>query len=289
MTKQFAGIFALLFLTTGLLTAQEFGYGFRTGLNFNQFRSNTTMGPNGEPLETFGSASGFHLAAAFSIKFTDLVGLRPELVYSQRGGTLEYDGPGYLAYFDGQRDFRVIEGGNRRQSIDVTNSFIDLPVVFYYRPVSALEIFGGAYVGATINSTGAGTITYTTAEGEEVVTSLDLNYFRDEPGDTDFAGGTEVETNGGFFNVPQTFTAYYDQTDRDDRQFDAFDFGLVGGLAIYLNEGLFISGRVQYGLTDVTEDEYEVSLQSLNADNSFISTARDVNYLTIQASIGFGF
>lgn len=289
MTKQFAGICALLFLTTGLLTAQEFGYGFRTGLNFNQFRSNTTEGPNGEALETFSGATGFHLAASFAIKFTDLVGLRPELVYSQRGSTVEFDGPGYFAYFDGERELRVLTGGNRRQSIDVTNSFIDVPVVFYYRPVSALEIFGGAYVGATINSTGAGNLTYTTAEGEELNVSLDLNYFRDAPFEADFAAATEVETNGGFFAVPETLPAYYDRTNREDRFYNVFDFGLVGGLAVYLNEGLFVSGRVQYGLADATQNEYDVSLTALDAGNNFIATERDVNYLTIQASIGFGF
>ena len=288
MNKNLTLLIVFLLGSTTLLTAQEFSYGFRTGLNFNRFLADSELDANGAELEEFTGAGGFHLAASFYIKFTDLVGLRPELVYSQRGGRVKYEGPSYLVYFDeGER--RIINGGMRTQNVNVTNSYIDLPVVFYYRPVQTLEIFGGAYVGATINSTGSGRLVYTAPGNEAVEAPLDLNFFRDQPEDTFTEGGTPVQVNGNGFLIPRTFSAYYDRRERDGTFYNTLDYGLIGGLSIYMNEALFLSGRLQYGMADVTRGRYDVSLQSLDGNNEFIETDDIDRYLTIQVSVGFGF
>ena len=276
--------------TTLSLTAQEFSYGFRTGLNFNQFNTESEVGPNGEELEELTGNTGFHIGASFSFGFTDLVGLRGELIYSQRGGKRRYNGPGFLTYFDG--DERVfIEGGNRDETINVTNSYIDIPVMVYYRPDGfPVEVFGGVYAGATINSIGSGRLLYTGDTGEPTEIILDLNYFRDKPEDTDLDENVELISGGTTFLVPTGVSAYYDREERDGTRYNTLDFGLTGGLSIYLGRSLFISGRLMYGLADTTRDRYDISRQAFDrANNEFVELDRQDQNFTIQASVGFGF
>lgn len=289
MKNIFAAICLLIGITSSL-GAQNFSYGFRTGLNFNQFNTESEVGPNGEELEELTGNTGFHIGASFSFGFTDLVGLRTELLYSQRGGRRKYDGPGYLTYFDG--DDRVfIEGGNREETINVTNSYVDIPVMVYFRPDGfPVEVFGGAYVGATINSVGSGRLFYTGDSGDPTEIILDLNYFRDKPEDTDLEESVELVSNGIAYAVPVGVGAYYDRRERDGTRYNTFDFGLTGGLSIFLGRSLFISGRVQYGLNDVTRDRYDVSRQAFDrANDEFIPLDRRDRNFTIQTSVGFGF
>src|SRR5687768_13200755 len=133
--------FSCLLMSLGLHAQSEsFGYGFRAGMSFARIDGPSELGPNGEELENNKMASGFHIGMTFSIKMTDIMGLRAELLYSQRGTDYTYDGPSY--FFLGEDLQAITLFGTRRQTISLSNSFIDIPLSVYYK-IGYFEILVG--------------------------------------------------------------------------------------------------------------------------------------------------
>src|SRR6476620_10566076 len=66
------------------------GFGFRAGLSFSKFDGPSEIGDDGEKLESWSNDKGFHIGGGATYKFTDLVGARLELSYSQRGTKYSY-------------------------------------------------------------------------------------------------------------------------------------------------------------------------------------------------------
>src|SRR6185436_13718006 len=86
----------LIFFTGKAVSQNEhIGYGFRAGLSLGKYDGPSELGPNGETLETNKMASGFHIGMTVNFKFGDLMGLRTELMFSQRGTDYLYKGPSY--------------------------------------------------------------------------------------------------------------------------------------------------------------------------------------------------
>ena len=111
---------------------EEVGLGFKAGLNFSKFDGPSETGPNGEALESFRVVNGFHIGGIVNIKFTDLVGLRTEFTYTQRGTEYEYNGPSY--YTLGKNTLRSVTlMGTRNQTMKVTNAYVDIPLMSYYK------------------------------------------------------------------------------------------------------------------------------------------------------------
>ena len=287
-------LFLLLVLVSTLsVSAQDkkIGYGFRAGLSYSKFSGPSEIGPNGEDLESFSNDKGFHIGASFSYKFTDLVGVRAEFMYSQRGSNINYDGPSY--YVVGRDLFPYTLKGTRQQKLNVNNTFIDIPVMLYYK-FGKLEIFGGLNTGFLIGSTGAGSVRIedvtngTLTPDPFLGLTLDYNFKKDK------AGGASVErttlyVNGLPFSEPSSLGAYYEFDERDKMQYKTLDFGLVGGASLYFNEGLFVSWRYIYGLGDVDRNDYDISLQTLNSDNTHVHRADNNRSLSMQFSVGFSF
>ena len=66
-------------------------------------------------------------------------------------------------------------------------------------------------------------------------------------------------------------------------------YWLPNGLFDIANEGLFFSARYVHGLGDVDDNLYDVSLQSLNTDDSFKQRADKNTSRSWQFSVGFSF
>ncbi|MCB0643423.1 MAG: hypothetical protein KDC44_17355, partial [Phaeodactylibacter sp.] len=75
-------LMTLILPATFVLQAQDFSYGVKTGLNFNTFRGPLETA-NGVDVEEYDNTTGFHVGALFNLAFTDLMGARFELLYSQ--------------------------------------------------------------------------------------------------------------------------------------------------------------------------------------------------------------
>jgi len=271
----------------------QIGFGFRAGLSYSKFDGPSEMGPNGETLESWSNDKGFHIGGGVTYKFTDLVGARLELSFSQRGTKTSYEGPSY--YVLGRGTVSAIKlNGTRHQNLNVNNAYIDFPLTVYYK-IGKFEIFGGLNTGILLASTGGGSITFDGVQNGNAVTpftlTLDHNYKKDEAGGAS-ADRTIIDVNGLTYAEPTRLGAYYEFEERGKMQYQTIDMGLIGGASYYINEGLFFSFRYVYGLGDVDRNDYDISLQTINSNNNIhthVPRADTNKSLSMQFSVGFSF
>lgn len=294
--------YALVFLYTLLAVAlnAQIRYGFKTGLNFASISGSSETDANGKELESWGNVTGFHIGATFGYNFTDNYGLRAELMYSKRGAKYTFDGDSYrvFRYSGGQ----TLSTGTSRYLININNSYIDIPLVLVAR-WGDFEVTGGGYAGFLISSVGDGSLRYsgstfplgntiTNAESgvNELVFNISHNYRKDEAGEGDGSDKVIARVDARNVELPKTLGAYYDYTEDRGNLYSTLDYGLIGGLAYYLSNSLYISARLQYGLADITTNKADLSKTEINVtDGTLIyRDDKDKNFV-IQASVGFSF
>lgn len=287
MRSIFLGLAILLF--TSVTFAQgEFSGGFKAGLNFNNID-----GPTETDDEVFESNTGFHIGASFVYSFTDLFGVKAELMYSQKGTQYTYDGPSYFTFYTTNTATPIFATGNRRSDISISNSYIDIPVLLYYK-IGRLELEAGVNAGFLIGSSGSGGITFsgTTQAGSpvaEFTTGVDYGYYSNEKGIDAIMGSTTITLNTLQAFRPESTDAYYEAADNDDNKFKTVDFGLNAGLAFFLNKGLYVGVRANYGLSDITNEGQDISPVSLAQGNRYQTRDDQDRNISIQASVGFRF
>ena len=290
MYKYFAAL-VFLCLASYAVAQPDLGFGFRAGLNFSKITGPSELSPNNEELEDNRMTAGFHIGMAVSLKFTDLVGLRAEAVYTQRGTDYFYEGPSYLTL--GRNTLQPVTLlGERRQNVKVSNSYIDIPLLAYYK-IGYFELYGGLNTGFLIASSAGGEIVFegTSPIGNPVTPfelGLDYNYKKDKAGEASTAT-KDVTVDGRVYTVPQFLGAYYDYPVKDQDLYETLDFGLVFGASYFLNEGLYISARYIHGLNDVDRNFYDRSLQALDSSGSFVQRADTNKSRSWQFSVGFSF
>ncbi|MEL7022006.1 MAG: porin family protein, partial [Bacteroidota bacterium] len=275
-------------------TQAQFSYGFKAGLNFSQLAGASEQNPQGEDLEEFNSVTGFHIGALFNYTFIDAFRLRGELMFSQKGTAYIYDGSSYRDFVDAD-GIAFSTQGNRRTVLNATNSYIDVPVSAVVR-LGDLELSAGPSLGFLVNSVASGEIAYDVMDsnGEIIASSatlLDYNYTRDEATAPaiDVSTTTTFDINGRIAVLPEAEGAYFEYNSTSDAFYNRLDVGLHAQLAYFINTGLFIAARFNYGLSDATNDFYDRSLQTRNADGSFVErTDSDANR-SLQLSLGFSF
>ena len=285
--------FLLLLALATPLTAQEFSGGFRAGLNFVSFDGDLESSDIDDmTFETLNRTTGFHVGATFAFAFTDLFGLKADLMYNQKGGERRYAGPSYFyLYVDEDDEVGDVIFGDVQAEIDVVNSYIDIPVTAYYR-IGPVELEGGFSAGLLVNSRASGGLTYTNTSfgtDERIVFNVDGSFFDDE-----FAGAavsTLAETPLPRTTViPPAVVGTYYNSDRNDPLYRRLDFGLIGGIAFYMNNGLFLGARYQHGLTDVTREDNDLRITRTSQQNgrAFNNDDKDYNR-AYQVSVGFRF
>lgn len=275
------------------LSAQEFSGGFRAGLNFISFDGDQEMSSVSEAtFEEFRRTTGFHVAATFALAFTDLVGIKADLMYSQKGGEIRYEGPSYFYLYANQDD---LEGspifGNRSSEYDVVNSYLDIPLTAYYR-LGPLEIEGGISAGFMINSRVSGGATYNTntfGVDNDIVYNVEGNYLRDGAGPAGIISRSSTTLPRTDVFPPDVISAYYN-SNSDEDLYRRLDFAAVVGVSFYLNNGLFLGVRYQHGLSDATlgENDLRLTNETQVAGREFNTEDTD-NSRVIQASVGFRF
>ena len=292
--KRYLIVFAAFYFISGSMISQNdnIGFGFRAGASIAKLDGPSELGPNGEELEEYTMARGFHIGASVSYKFTDLVGMKAEFVYSQRGTEYTYDGPSYYVLGRGTIRSTTIYG-DRQQTLDLSNVFLDIPVLAYYK-IGKLELCGGVNTGILLASTAGGSTNFEGASslGNPIApfqVGLNHNYKKDKAGEAS-SETFDVSIDGSFpYAVPETVMAYYEFETKEENQYKTIDFGLVVGAAFYINEGLYLSARYTHGLSDADVNNYDVSLQSLNTDGSFKYRDDDNKSRSWQFSVGFSF
>lgn len=281
---------AFLFFTQ--LNGQEISYGFKAGLNFNSIIGESEKGSNGSDLETYTGNTGFHVGGMFNFGFTDLVGVRAEFLFSQKGGRYKYEGESYYT-FQPEEGSELFSTGIRKTNLNITNSYISIPFSVYYRPVKSIEISGGIGVNVLVATTAFGDFKYSGTVGGGSPTdfeySLEYNYYGDNPGEAGSSSNPQiVQISGRDVAVPVDAGAYFEhKTDRGGLH-KPIDFTAVGSIHLFLSQGLFLGFRVDYGLSDFTKTEADISQKSLDGNNFKTLDLKD-QHLSLQASVGFSF
>lgn len=275
--------------------AQDFGYGFKAGLSFNRFLGPSEENSQGEALEEMVNNTGFHVGAIFNLKFTDAFGARAEILYSQKGGRNRYDGPSYFSLFTVDTE-EIQATGNRKSSINVNLSYIDVPLGVWYRPMKWLEVSAGGNIGILGGSTGAGQVTFSGVSQNggtvpEFSITLDHDYYRNETGSASFGVGSSfIDVDGEQIEIPSRAGGYYEFPRGDEGSvYNSLDIGVYGGFSFFLNKGFFLGFRANYGITDVSNNDYDYSLQSKGSDGALIPRDDSDHNFSIQTSLGFSF
>ena len=284
--------FSLLLLLGGVLEAQTIKGGFRAGLNFSTISGVSEMNAAGEDLESFGMSTGFHIGAVVNFQFTDFFGLRSELSYSQRGSEYRYNGESFWLFETADRS-EFVSAGTRQVVMTINNSYMNLPVSAYLR-AGRFEISAGAGVGLNMAGRGTGELTYSgvSSQGtpiEEFTTAVDFNYGNDHFGRSDFREDVPIVVDGVTILAPRNIGAYYEAPNGKKNLFKTHDFFVLAGMSVFLNRGMYIGGRINYGLTDITRTVRDVSKLELSSENDYILRDDDDRNLSIEASIGFSF
>lgn len=267
----------------------EFSGGFKAGLNFNNF-----IGPEETANEVFSTNTGFHIGASFVYSVTDLFGIKAELMYSQKGVQQSYDGPSYFTFYRQSTGTPIYAKGNRKSDISIANSYIDIPLMVYYK-IGSLELEAGVNAGILVGTTGSGGITFSgsTIAGSpvaEFTTGIDYGYYSDEQGLDAVIQGDAISLNTVPDVIrPTNINAYYEAADNDENLFRTLDFGLNAGMAFFLNRGLYVGVRANYGLTDVTNENQDLALEDLDSANRYITRDDQDQNISVQASVGFRF
>ncbi len=254
--------------------------GFKAGLNTSTFTGAAEH-------ESHSNNSGFHLGASFSYLVTDRFGLRGEFMYSQKGGDYNYNGPSF--FFLEAPANSVLASGQRATNLDISNDYLDFPLMIFGR-FGHFEVSGGFNVGFLIASTATGQVKFTgeNPSFDEVTMDLDYSYFKDDPRSGDATFTEMVIAGGNEYILPRRLGAYYEYFEKDKGLYSWIDIGVLAGASIYLNEGLYIGARANWGLLDVSREETEVTLTEFDGNMPALQndSEKQVSY---QFSIGFSF
>jgi hypothetical protein len=248
------------------------------------------MDDSGNALDEYRFASGFHIGFSMNYAITDLFGFRGEVIFTQRGTEYKYDGDSY--YFLARRtaDERVIFG-RRIQDYNISMASFEIPVIAYVK-VGSFEFSGGLTAALISSTTGGGSLDFEgmTQSGAIDPFSVTLQYdFNKDEAQQASSSTIPVKVGATTLSTPATVGAYYDFEEKNGNWYRAFDLGITGGISFYLNEGLYLGGRVTYGLMDASDNQYDISLYKLDQGNSYISRTDSDQHLTVHASIGFLF
>ncbi|HOY07377.1 MAG TPA: porin family protein [Saprospiraceae bacterium] len=287
-------VFTLFLAVASLSMQAQLRYGFKTGLNFATIKGDSELGANGNNLESWKNATGFQIGITLGYPITDNFGVRGELMYSKKGTKYTFDGPSYKFFRNATTT--KFTTGNARYLVNINNSYLDIPIMAYGR-WGDFEISGGVYGALLLQSVGEGALTYSNAISvvppnnpvSELKINLSYNYRKDDPGEGLDGETVSVQVDAAKFDVAKTQGAYYDYTEDRGSLYNSFDYGLVGGVSYYIGRALYLSARVQYGLSDLTKNEADLAKGSVNDDLTLkYRDDKDRNFV-IQASVGFSF
>ncbi len=272
----------VFFFSINSIFAQELSYGFRAGLNFSTLDGPLEVG------ETYDYQTGFHLGVGFGWWFTDIWGVRGELLYNQKGVKRAFEGESFVNLIS-QTGERITFTGNRDIFVNSNNVYIDLPITGIAKVTNWLELSAGVNIGVLVNATASGELKFSDSNVDDFNLDLDYNFLRDKAGEGDGSNTKVIGSNSGHtFALPNTAGAYFEQIEDNGRYYNLFNFELVGGASFYVNRGLFLSLRAFYGLSDITNNDADFSLVENDGGDLVPRDDKDTN-LTIQASIGFSF
>lgn len=283
-------IILLIFCAVDDVDAQAFNLGIRAGLAQSTFTGPTEMGID----EKFGYSGGFHFGINFQLNFTDVLGWKTEIMYSQVGAkyTMNAEEGAYVFNDPSHGISNLVFKDESRVVLNHSNAYINFPQTINLKLTPKWEVFGGAYIAFLLSPVATGTISFggdNLDTEHSFVQGLNFNYFSD-PNLFDRPSQILIRVNGDDVDLtsPQDSRSFWGNNIQESR-FMSIDYGLIGGVSYYLNRGLYIMGRLEHGLRDVTRDIADYSFANVNSDGSLIFRPDNDYNVSIQLSVGFKF
>lgn len=292
----------LLFFLILLSATSAFGQGFNVGIRAG-IGQNTFLGSVEEDYgEGYGFSGGFHFGLNFQLNFSELVGWRSEIVYNQMGSSYNLDTPeGYYIFAPDPlqaRNTNIIIRDTSQISLTHSNAYLQFPQTFHFNVGDKLELFAGGYFGFLLSPVATGSIVFGGPNGTQEHSfrqGLNFNYFGDDA-NTEFEFGQNtgrdilLRADGWDSTIRSIANSYtYQQFKQDDSRFFSIDYGLIAGASYYVNRGLYIMGRLEYGVKDITRNSVDYSFARVNNNETPILSNDSDKNLGIYISIGFKF
>lgn len=294
--------FALLSVSESL-SAQDYKFGIRGGLNYSQL-----LGPqnnSSDYTESFSLNNGIHFGVTFAYHISDNFGFRTELAYNQIGTKYRFeseDAP-YVFRFGFDREVRR---GEMIRELDVNNSYIHLPIMVFYKPIKKLELYGGIYTQFLVLPTAGGSVDFTDPNPSGSLEDGDLknysffqaieaNYYSDEvrqaTANQSLTVALLIDGDIERINMPRSASGYYelDEIEKLSTKYNWFDAGLEGGFSYFMNRSLYLGVTGMYGLIDVTKDAADVDYFEINEFNKYVFREDFDRNFSLQVSMGFKF
>ena len=274
--------------------AQDWGFGFKVGLNTSGVFGPSEVGADGTDLESFGTIGGFQVGGLIQLKLSKYFGLQTEVLFSQKGTDYKFEGNSFNTYTNSIGSV-LQSSGPRLTLINTTNGYINIPLMAYVNVTRNLNISAGAYVDFLVGSTATGETQYSgvldNASGDVAEHLIDYtyNYFNDEAGERKGTTNLGVVVGSESIVIPGAEGAYYNFDTKDGSLYNPLDFGVMGNLGWRFNNGLRFDVRANYGLTDVTNNFYDVSLSEKDGSGNPVPRADFDRSISYQLTIGFGF
>ncbi len=290
-------VFIILVFGFSNYSAQEFHFGIRGGTNFGKIQ-----GPSEEGIdENYSFGNGFHFGVEVLYAFNDYLSLGTELSYNQVGSKYHYKGKSYHIFFS---EDKVLYNDDVEYNLNISNSYINIPVNVYIKPLRKLEFKLGGYIGFLINPTASGKMRF----GTKFNQVLNYNYYTDaKPNPYRYRSGLlyiknpespdDPSKNLSTRKVANAYYQYPTEDYKNERYYNVIDLGLNAGINYYINSSLYLGLNLQYGMYDITNDKLDRSLKSLggNGDSTYDEADyliyrkdKDTN-LNLQISLGFRF
>ena len=288
----------MIFSYSGLI-AQEYHFGIRGGTNFGKL-----VGPSEDGVdESYSWGNGFHFGIEALYSFNDYISLGTEIIYNQVGSNYSYQGQSYHIFVDA--DNYILTNDDVKYELNISNSYLNIPLNIYLRPIKKLEFKFGGYIGFLISPTANGKMTF----GNKFNQTLNYNYYTDKtvnPYEINYDSPVTVLTTGENGeeikrNTTKVAKAYYQYVNEGDYEngslYNVMDFGLNTSINYFLNSSLYLGVNLQYGLADLTNDDLDRSLKSIGGnDDSYFDGEDYLIYrddfdknFNIQISLGFRF
>ena len=286
-------------LITIILTAinykgfsQDVKVGFKAGLNSSRFSGPAETDDAGKSLETFNSNTGFIVGITLALPFTKEFGVRGELLYGTNGGRKIFESEAAYQSFKTVNNATQIVNGDKRQNINVFNSYIQLPLTVYYKFFKKIELSTGLCPSFLVSSTGTGELkqiikSSNTLPDGTLIQDLEHNYFSNDI-NTKLGDPVKFNLNSEEIATTTKLSAYEEYSSKNGNLYNSFDLGILVGAAYYFNSSLFVGARLYYGLSDVTNNNMDIALNKLNNNKLIYRTDVDKN-LDYQFMVGFQF
>jgi hypothetical protein len=283
--------YSLLFVLTIVifqLSAQDWNIGIRAGLSQSKF-----VGPLDPATETYSLSGGFHFGINFQWNFSDVIGVRSEILYTQNGGKYSFNSPNGYYVFNKFNNPRFVLRDETDITLKHSNAYIQFPQTAHFRFGEKLELFAGPYIALMLSPTATGTLVFGGDSFEQEHSfrqGLNYNYRSDQAGEFEFnSRALLIRVTGDDVDLPGVVGAYYLYQNKEASRFYGIDYGVIGGASYYLNRSLYLMGRIEYGLKDITNASADVSYADVNDNGTLIFLDQNDRNLSFNLSIGFKF